>query len=101
MPQDTASCAARVPSAVYGRSSPMKKVYSLKRLGDRELDSIPAQVGLRQVVMGVDVAKHELVLMMRCGNAQFGDAQFIGPYRAMNPGQIGQMVELARRLSLD
>jgi transposase len=79
----------------------MKKVYSLKRLGGRELDSIPAQVGLRQVVMGVDVAKHELVLMMRCGDSQFGDAQFIGPYRAMNPGQIGQVVELARRLSLD
>ncbi len=81
----------------------MKKVYSLKRLGDKEFESILtqvglAQVGVRPVVMGVDVAKHELVLMMRCGDAQFGEARFIGPYRAMNPEQIGQVVELARRL---
>jgi len=72
----------------------MKRVYSLKRLCAKDFNSIAALAGAKSCVMGIDVAKRELVLMIRCD-----DAQFIGPYKAANPHQVGDIAELARRLA--
>jgi transposase len=71
----------------------MNKSYSIKRLGAKELELIVTHAGARGLVVGVDVAKHELVLMIRRD-----DAQFIGPYRVINPDQIGEVIQLLKRL---
>src|ERR1700761_3668537 len=95
MPQDTASMSAVVPSAGYWRSSPMsKRVYSARRLVAKEFDEIAARLGSASVVLGIDVAKRELMLMLRSA-----DEKFFGPYRAINPDQVAEIVELVRRLS--
>jgi transposase len=68
----------------------MKKLYSLKRLCAREFDRIVELCSGKPLVMGIDVAKRELVLMIRCQ-----DSTYVGPYRVVNPQEIGLITELA------
>jgi transposase len=70
-----------------------KRFYSARLLSAKEADQLVSEAGNAGIVMGVDVAKHELMLMLRRP-----DARFFGPYRIVNPHQIGQVIELLRRL---
>lgn len=68
-------------------------VYSLRRLGAKEFPKIVSAVGSEAVAVGIDVSKRELVLMLRRR-----DAHFLGPYRAANPGQIPELIQLLREV---
>jgi hypothetical protein len=68
-----------------------RKAYSGRRLVAKDFEKIITSLGSAAVVMGVDVAKRELVLMLRCSAEQF-----FGPYRAANPEQIREVVEVVR-----
>ena len=71
-----------------------KRVYSARRLVAKEFDEIVARLGSASVVLGIDVAKREQMLMLRAA-----DEKFFGPYRANNPDQVADIVELVRRIS--
>ena len=68
-----------------------RKAYSGRRLVAKEFEKIITPLGSAAVVIGVDVSKRELMLMLRCPAEQF-----FGPYRAANPEQIREVVELVR-----
>ena len=70
-----------------------KRYYSAKRFSAKELELLISNAGNSSVVIGVDVSKHELMLM-----ARRQDARFFGPYRVVNPHRIDHVVELMRRL---
>jgi transposase len=70
-----------------------KRFYSAKRFSAKELEQLLSNAGDSSVVIGVDVAKHELMLM-----ARRQDARFFGPYRVVNPHRIDHIVELMQRL---
>lgn len=68
-----------------------RQVYSARRLCAKESEKALASLGSSAVVMGVDVAKRELMLMLRSQ-----EGRFLGPYRAENPGQIPEVVQWVR-----
>jgi transposase len=70
-----------------------RQVYSARRLCAKELEKILESLDSSAVVIGVDVAKRELMLMLRCQ-----EGRFVGPYRAVNPDQIPDVVEWVRRV---
>jgi transposase len=70
-----------------------KRFYSVRRWSAKESDQLVFEAGDAAIVVGVDVAKHELVFM-----ARRQDARFFGPYRVVNPHEIGPLVDLMRRL---
>jgi len=76
-----------------------KRVYSSRRLSSKDFDRIILSLGSSCVVVGVDVSKHELMLMIRSDPSSRSDAAtFSGPYRVANPGGIPEAVALIRQI---
>jgi len=68
----------------------MKRTYAMRRLVARELVERVGRLAAGPAVMGIDVAKREVVLVVRGP-----DGAWAGPYRAVNPDGVGAVVEAA------
>ena len=66
-----------------------RRVYSSRRLSAKDFGRFVSQAGSAPVTVGVDVSKHELVLMVRRG-----PEDFLGPLCAANPCQVREVAEL-------
>ena len=71
-----------------------KTLYSLVEVKDISLERIIAAHAGQACVVGVDVAKEELVCC-----PYWPDRSFDRPWRVASPGQIGRLVELLKALS--
>jgi len=71
----------------------MKRIYSSRVFVASELLERVAALKRGPVVVGIDVSKGELMLM-----ARGADGTCCGPRRAVNPGQVGEVVGLIHQI---